>query len=303
MRVILALNHYKLDVYTIKFDMKEIVNIHQAVYDPIADLSTWRAMPTRSINHLDPFLFLNHHGPQKYSPDNNGLPFGPHPHRGFETLTFVLQGDITHKDSHSGESIIGEGGIQWMTAGRGLIHSEVSSDEFKKNGGMEEVIQIWMNLPSNLKMTEPNYKGLKKEDIPEIHFDNKRGVLHLISGSFQGLKGPMDSPTNLFTSNIDMKNGAVFSDDTAEGANVLLYLIKGKIEIQGNTAEEHSLIELSKSGKEVEFKASENSQLIYCYGIPFNEPIIAQGPFVMNTQEEIYQAFEDYQSGKLGKML
>ncbi len=279
--------------------MKQIINIHQAVYDPIADLSTWRAMPTRSINHLDPFLFLNHHGPQNYGPNNNGLPFGPHPHRGFETLTFVLQGDITHKDSHSGESVIKEGGIQWMTAGSGLIHSEVSSDEFKKKGGMEEVIQIWMNLPSNLKMTKPNYTGLEKADIPELMFDNDKGVLHLISGDFQGTKGPVNSPANLFTSNIDIKSGGHFSDDTPEGTNVLLYVLNGKIEMQGEEIREHSLVELSTDGQGIEFKANEDSQLIYCYGLPFNEPIVAQGPFVMNTQEEIYQAFEDYQSGRL----
>ena len=147
---------------------KEIIKIHEAIYDPIADLSTWRAMPTQSINNLDPFLFLNHHGPQHYGPNNGGLPFGPHPHRGFETLTFVLQGDITHKDSVTGESVIKAGGIQWMTAGSGLIHAEISSDEFKQEGGMEEVIQIWMNLPAKYKMIDPNYIGLQKEVIPAI---------------------------------------------------------------------------------------------------------------------------------------
>ena len=156
--------------------LKPVLQIHNAHYEPIADLSTWRAMPTRSIDHLDPFLFLNHHGPQEYGPNNRGLPFGPHPHRGFETLTFVLQGDITHIDSVSGQSVITAGGIQWMTAGKGLIHAEVSSEEFKAKGGMEEVLQLWMNLPARHKMTEPKYIGLQKESIPEIQLDGGKAT-------------------------------------------------------------------------------------------------------------------------------
>src|SRR5690606_10186388 len=125
--------------------MRNIKAIHRPVYAPIDDLITYRAMPTHSVQDIDPFLFLNHHGPQVYPANNNGLPFGPHPHRGFETLTFIFKGDIMHKDTGGGESVIREGGIQWMTAGRGLIHAEVSSEEFKRSGGEEEVIQIWLN--------------------------------------------------------------------------------------------------------------------------------------------------------------
>jgi hypothetical protein len=279
---------------------KQVIEIHEAVFEPIADLSTWRAMPTHSLNHIDPFLFLNHHGPQRYEPGNNGLPFGPHPHRGFETLTFVIQGDITHKDSVSGESVINEGGIQWMTAGSGLIHSEVSSEEFKRKGGMEEVIQIWMNLPARLKMTKPNYTGLQKDKIPAIPFDNGKGTLNLTSGTFDGISGPVDSLTELFTSTIDMKKGAAFFHEMTEGSSVLLYVIDGFLGIDGSTAKKNQLVQMSIEGNAVSFEALEDSKILFCFGMPFNEPIVAQGPFVMNTQEEIYQAFSDYQSGKLG---
>src|SRR5690349_21652213 len=124
--------------------MRSIKKIHSSEYRPIADLVTYSPMPTRSLEMLDPFLFLNHHGPQVYSPDNDGLPFGPHPHRGMETVTFILDGDIMHKDSGGHESIIREGGIQWMTAGSGLIHAEVSSDEFMDKGGPLEILQLWI---------------------------------------------------------------------------------------------------------------------------------------------------------------
>jgi hypothetical protein len=281
---------------------KQVVRLHPATYEPIADLSTWRAMPTASVRHLDPFLFLNHHGPQEYPPRNNGLPFGPHPHRGFETLTFVLQGDITHIDSSTGESVIKAGGIQWMTAGSGLIHAEISSDEFKQQGGMEEVVQIWMNLPARLKMVDPDYKGLQKEAISKIDLDGGKVVLNLVSGSYQSQQGPIRSLTNLFTSTLDFSKTGTFQDQLPPGSQVLLYVLNGSVKVNGTEAKEHELVELGLEGTELEVTALQDSQLIYCHGIPIDEPIVAQGPFVMNTQQEIYQAFQDYQSGKLGKL-
>ena len=144
--------------------MKTIKANHKAEYQPIADLVTYRAMPTKQVtmNQLDPFIFLNHHGWQEYKPGNNGLPFGPHPHRGFETVTFILEGDLTHKDSSGAESVIKAGGVQWMTAGSGLVHAEISSEEFKKKGGPLEILQLWVNLPAKYKMTQPKYVGLQK---------------------------------------------------------------------------------------------------------------------------------------------
>lgn len=135
--------------------MKTIKKIHQAEFRPIADLITYSPIPTRTLDQIDPFLFLNHHGPQVYPPNNNGLPFGPHPHRGMETVTFIIDGDIAHHDSGGHTSVINNGGVQWMTAGKGLIHAEVSSEQFKKAGGKLEILQLWLNLPARLKMTTP----------------------------------------------------------------------------------------------------------------------------------------------------
>src|SRR5215217_1466840 len=154
--------------------MPSIIAKHKAVYDPIGDLVTYRAMPTHAVpmNAIDPFIFLNHHGRQEYFPHNNGLPFGPHPHRGFETVTFILEGDLTHKDSSGANSVIKAGGVQWMTAGKGLIHAEVSSEEFKIKGGPLEILQLWVNLPAKYKMTEPKYVGLQKDQIPVLTLDD-----------------------------------------------------------------------------------------------------------------------------------
>jgi redox-sensitive bicupin YhaK (pirin superfamily) len=282
---------------------KTIKRIHDAVYEPIADLSTWRAMPTRSVDHLDPFLFLNHHGPQEYGPNNNGLPFGPHPHRGFETLTFVLQGDITHKDSVSGESVITAGGIQWMTAGRGLIHAEVSSEAFKRKGGWEEVIQLWMNLPAKFKMTEPRYIGLQQEEIPALPVAGGQGTLHLVSGTFGDEEGPIDSLTDLFTATLELRAGAEFVDRVPEDCTVLFYVVNGRVSVNGTEVRAHQLPEFAPGGRELTVRAQEDSTIIFCYGTPFNEPIVAHGPFVMNTEAEIHEAIRDYQSGKLGSMV
>ena len=279
---------------------KSVRRIHDAVYEPIADLATWRAMPTHSIDHLDPFLFLNHHGPQEYGPNNNGLPFGPHPHRGFETLTFVLQGDITHKDSVSGESVITAGGIQWMTAGSGLIHAEVSSDEFKQRGGWEEVIQLWMNLPAKFKMTEPNYTGLQEADITAIEVAGGQGTLKLVSGTYGDHEGPIDSLTNLFTSTLTLREGAEFVDRVPEDCAVLFYVVNGAVDLNGTPVQTHQLVEFDEGGRDLVIRAQEDSTIIYCYGTPFDEPIVAHGPFVMNTEAEIQEAMRDYRMGKMG---
>lgn len=281
--------------------LKEVVNIYDAEYEPIADLATWRAMPTREVAALDPFLFLNHHGPQYYGPNNRGLPFGPHPHRGFETLTFVLQGDITHVDSVTGESVIDAGGIQWMTAGSGLIHAEVSSKEFKKNGGMEEVIQLWMNLPAKDKMVKPSYRGLQQADIPQVEFDG--GIIHLVSGTIEGQTGPIKSLTELFTSTIDIRIGGEFTHTVPPDSQILLYVVNGEVVVDGAVAEEHQLVEFAEEGRDISFIANRRSQLIFCYGQPLLESVVSHGPFVMNTDAEIREAIIDYQTGKMGKLV
>lgn len=280
--------------------MRSIKNLHNATFSPIGDLDTYRAMPTSSIDHLDPFLFLNHHGPQVYRPNNNGLPFGPHPHRGFETLTYIFKGDIVHWDSSGAKSIIKEGGIQWMTAGSGLIHSEVSSEEFKKTGGEEEVLQLWLNLPSKYKMTPPKYIGATKDEIPQIKEDGSKVVVSLVSGNWGESTGPVDSLTGLRMTSINMKPEGKLNIDIPEDHQILFYVVKGSVSVNGQTAKTHQLVEFELEAGNVEIIADGDSVLIFGHGKPFNEPIVAHGPFVMNSRQEIQQAFEDYQSGKMG---
>lgn len=282
--------------------MRTVKATHKAVYEPIADLVTYRAMPTNTVpmNLIDPFIFLNHHGWQEYFPHNSGLPFGPHPHRGFETVTFILEGDLTHKDSTGTVSVIKAGGVQWMTAGSGLIHAEVSSTEFKAKGGSLEILQLWVNLPAKFKMTEPKYVGLQDRDIPKVDFDNGKVTAHIVSGNWKGTKGPFEPLTDIHLSFIYFKESGRFEIAVPANQNIFLYIVKGEIKVNGDFARMHHLVEFNHDGEEVQLEATTDAIILFGYATPFNEPIMAYGPFVMNSREEIQQAYEDLKKGKFG---
>lgn len=279
--------------------MKKVKHIHSAISAPIDDLVTYRALPTRNVEFIDPFLFLNHHGPQVYPPHNAGLPFGPHPHRGFETLTFILKGDLMHADSDGHESVITAGGIQWMTAGRGIVHSELSSENFKEKGGELEILQLWMNLPAKLKMTSPAYTGLQKKDIPTVTADQGKVILNVISGEWTGTKGPVDSLTGIDMASCFMQAGGKLKLEVKEDRNVFFYVVSGAVEVNGHRATQRQLVEfVPDEGKDILIDAETSSILLLGHGKPYYESVVAQGPFVMNNMAEIRQAFIDYQNGK-----
>lgn len=280
--------------------MRSIKKIHKAEFRPIEDLITYSPIPSRSLQHIDPFLFLNHHGPQVYKPDNNGLPFGPHPHRGMETVTIILDGDISHKDSGGHESIIKSGGIQWMTAGSGLIHAETSSDEFKRNGGKLEILQLWVNLPASHKMTAPKYLGLNENEIPTIKIKDSDATVKLISGSFGEYKGAFDTISDIMISTIEIKSGQKLNLSAPVTNNIFFYIIKGDLKIGGTSIEKLHLVEFNNDGNEIEIETESDTLILFGHAKPFNEPIAAYGPFVMNSEKEIEQAYKDYKEGKFG---
>ena len=171
--------------------MRKVRQLHSALETPMADLVTFRALPTGSLPELNPFLFLNHHGPQVYPPHNGGLPFGPHPHKGFETLTFVFDGEVAHSDSTGETFVTGPGGVQWMTAGRGIEHAEVSPEGFLESGGPLEIIQVWMNLPAALKRAEPWYRGFESEELLHVSEPGGSWTWHVVAGEVHGQRGPV----------------------------------------------------------------------------------------------------------------
>ena len=279
--------------------MRTIKQQHRAVSAPIADLTTYRALPTESVEHIDPFLFLNHHGPQVYRPNNNGLPFGPHPHRGFETVTFILEGDILHKDSSGHESVIEAGGIQWMTAGSGLIHAEVSSDNFKKQGGPLEILQLWVNLPAKDKMTAPRYIGLQKDEIPTVTLDGGV-VLHAVSGQWAGTAGAVQPLADVQLAWLEFPAGTAVTLPIAAARSIFFYVVRGSLRVNGTETQALQLVEFNHDGNELTIEASTDAVLLLGHALPFNEPIVSYGPFVMNTEAEIQQAYRDYQRGAFG---
>jgi redox-sensitive bicupin YhaK (pirin superfamily) len=277
---------------------KTLIAQHAAYRDDIGDLKTRRPVPGPQIQQIDPFLFLNHHGPQVYRPNNAGLPFGPHPHRGFETVTFILEGELAHRDSAGHESVIRKGGVQWMTAGSGLVHAEISPEAFKRDGGPLEILQLWVNLPGRLKMTAPRYIGLQVDQIPALSADEGRATVNLISGRWNGATGAIPSLTGVFMTTVVLKAGAKVAFDGAEGRNVFLYVVRGEVTANGKPAKAWSLAQMSLPGDTVDLEAQTDAVVLFGHGEPIEEPVVSHGPFVMNTREEIVQAIQDYQAGK-----
>ncbi len=279
---------------------KNIRRLHPCMRDDIGDLMTQRPLPGPDVEQIDPYLFLNHHGPQVYPPGNRGLPFGPHPHRGFETVTFIIDGMLTHKDSAGHESIIGAGGVQWMTAGSGIVHAELSPDAFVRDGGPIELLQLWINLPARLKMHAPAYTGLQRGDIPVIAADGGKVHLNLIAGQWEGVTGPVRSLTGHFMSTIAFEAGGQLRLDGLTARSVFLYVVRGALQVGPDRASAFHLAELSTEGSAVTLTAESDTLIVFGHAAPIGEPVVSHGPFVMNTREEIAAAIADYQAGRFG---
>jgi quercetin 2,3-dioxygenase len=271
---------------------------YRAARDDIGELHTWRPLPNREIDQIDPFLFLNHHGPQIFPPGNRGLPFGPHPHRGFETVTFIVEGSLAHRDTGGHESVIDAGGVQWMTAGRGLEHAEISPDEFLEKGGSLEILQLWVNLPARLKMVEPRYIGLQKEEIPVVTRSASRVGIRLISGTWEKRKGPVESLTDVHMMTIELRPGGRIVLPVAAERNVFLYVVRGEVNVSGFAVQAFNLVDVDGDGDCVELGGLTDALVIFGHARPIGEPVVAHGPFVMNTREEIEEAIRDYHAGK-----
>jgi len=274
---------------------RKITSLHQAMRDDIQDLVTRRPVPGHGLDQVDPFLFLNHHGPQTYPANNNGLPFGPHPHRGFETVTFILDGSLAHHDSGSGESVVEAGGVQWMTAGSGLVHAELSPEAFKQTGGPLEILQLWVNLPARLKMTEPNYIPVTASQIAESEI-SAGVVMRAVSGTQDA---PIASLTGVTLATVEMDAGSHAVLDAPVGRSVLFYTVRGACRIGETTVPEHNLAKL-EDGDSIEVSSEDGCLILFGHADPIGEPTVAHGPFVMNSEAEIVEAIRDYRAGKFG---
>lgn len=270
---------------------------YKASDHPIEDLITYQALPNPRIADIDPFLLLNHHGPQIYEPKNKGLPFGPHPHRGFQTLTFILKGELVHQDNTGHKNIIKAGGIQWMNAGKGIIHSEVSSDEYKQLGGEIELIQLWINLPSQLKMSEPKYVGLQADQVPSSEIEPGVNV-YVVSGEVNGVNGAIQMPIPVTLYQVHIQAEKSYTLQSQAGQNILCYCVHGKAIINDVEVDSNVITHFEEKEGSITLKADKDAEFIIGLGLPFGEPVVSHGPFVMNSTDEIRQAIFDYQAGR-----
>lgn len=261
----------------------------------------YQPFPSHQLRNVDPFILLHHWGPYQFPPNNDALALGAHPHRGFEPVTFIFNGEVWHRDTMGNDSIIKEGGIQWMTAGKGVMHSEMGTDEFHKKGGAFEIIQVWMNLPKKLKMTEPSYQGFQKDSIPVVSQDGGKVKIAVVSGKVEDKTGPISSITGISAYTIYMEANSKATFPTNENKAALLYMLDGNAIVNGKDIEEgRSAITFKNDGDAITIEAKAQSKFLYLEGDAIKEPVAQYGPFVMNTMEELHQAFDDFNSGKMG---
>ncbi len=250
---------------------------------------------------MDPFLMLDYAGPYAFSPTQTPRGVGPHPHRGFETVTLMYSGEVTHRDSAGGGGSIGPGDVQWMTAGAGVIHEEMHSDAFSRVGGRFEAIQLWVNLPAHLKMTAPRYQDISASRIPHVSLPDGAGEVRVIAGEYQGIKGPAHTFTALDLWEVRARAGSRVRIVQAAERPAALFLIRGEISIDGNRElSGNPLIIYSEAHPELEFMTEADACLLYISGDPIRQSVVGYGPFVMNTSEEIRQAMDDYKAGRFG---
>ncbi|MCO5113787.1 MAG: pirin family protein [Bdellovibrionaceae bacterium] len=264
--------------------------------------------PVRSIftyndlaKEMSPFLLMDYAGPAEFPPSAHRKGVGEHPHRGFETVTIVYSGEVEHRDSAGGGGVISRGDVQWMTAASGVVHEEMHGENFSKTGGLFEMIQLWVNLPRKDKMTTPRYQGITAKQIPAVDIDG--GSLRVIAGNFREQQGPAQtfSPINLW--DIKVSEGSKNTFTVPQGHTASIFVLSGKIRIGDKEVEDATLALLETEGDRFSFEALQDSKILFLGGEPLNEPVIGYGPFVMSTQKEIYQAFMDYQDGKMGQLV
>ena len=260
-------------------------------------------IPTSQIEMVDPFVLLHHYGPYTINEDNNPFDLGPHPHRGFEPITFLIQGEQLHRDSLGHESVVISGDVQWTTAGRGIIHAEGPTKEFVRKGGTLEGIQLWLNLPSEKKMIPANYQHIKHEDFTIISSEDGKVNIQIVAGNLEGKSGKIVTQTSVNAFMIDIDKDGYYELEIPQDHQSLLYLLNGSVTINDSEnleKDENQLIEFHQDGDHFSIKGNAKSKLLFLSGTPFKEKVASWGPYVMNTQTEIMEAMRDYQKGKMG---
>jgi hypothetical protein len=286
--------------------MKRILGVHSAPSPHwVGD-----GFPVRSLfsygdhgAHLSPFLLLDYAGPAQFPPGSQRRGVGEHPHRGFETVTLVYQGEVEHRDSSGGGGVIGPGDVQWMTAAAGLVHDEFHSPAFTRSGGTLEMVQLWVNLPAREKMSAPGYQSIVSAKIPAVELPDGAGRLRVIAGEFDGHKGPARTRTPINLWDLRLQASAKVPLTVPDGHTLALVALRGAVRINGSQPlREAQLARFDRAGTDVRIEADSEAILLLLGGEPIAEPVFGYGPFVMNTRAEIVQAIDDFNSGRFGQL-
>jgi len=259
------------------------------------------SQPKIGLTGMSPFFLLDYGSKWLVPPSESPKGVGVHPHRGFETVTIAYHGKVAHHDSAGNSGVIGEGDVQWMTAAAGVLHKEFHEKEFSRKGGIFQMVQLWVNLPSKFKMTPAKYQAIENKDMMKVLLDDRKSIVEIIAGEYKGKKGPAFtfSPVDLF--NAKLIKGAKARFTFNKNHNTGMLVIEGEIKINNSkTVPENNFVLFGHDGVDVELEASEQSVVLILSGEPIHEPIASYGPFVMNTEAEIKQAYEDYNNGKFG---
>jgi len=283
--------------------MNTIKTVGRSDFVNMGPIELRQSIPTQQIENIDPFILLHHYGPYAIDEANNPFDLGPHPHRGFEPITFLIQGEQLHRDSLGHESIVRAGDVQWTTAGRGIIHAEGPTKEFVKNGGTLEGIQLWLNLPAEKKMIPADYQHVKNEDFNVIFSEDEKVKIQIIAGELDGIYGRIKTQTSVNAYVLDVEVNGTHNITVPQNHQSLLYLLNGSVTINddvGLVQDENQLVQFNEDGDGFSIKGNAKSKLLFLSGEPFKEKIASWGPYVMNSQTEIMEALRDYQQGKMG---
>jgi len=255
------------------------------------------------VARMSPFFLMDYNSKVDFPGTDTPRGVGVHPHRGFETVTIAYHGKVAHHDSAGNSGVIGEGDIQWMTAASGILHKEYHEKEYAKKGGLFQMVQLWVNLPAKDKMSKPKYQGITNEQMGKYNLPDNGGVVEVIAGELDGVKGPAYTFTPIEMYNARLKKGAKLTLNLPENFNTGILVVEGKVKVNNteDASADHFIL-FKNDGETIELEALEDSILLVLSGEPINEPIAPYGPFLMNTREELVQAYEDFNSGKFGEL-
>jgi quercetin 2,3-dioxygenase len=265
--------------------------------------------PVRSLfsygrgNEFDPFLLLDYAGPHKFPPTDGKRGVDVHPHKGFETVTILYQGELAHRDSSGGNGRLGPGDVQWMTAGKGIVHEEYHSEQFSKQGGTMEMIQLWVNLRSKVKSTPPKYQDLRDNQFPRVELDGRAGAVRVIAGDFASARGAASTFSPINAWDLRLNADAKVELKVPVGHTTVLIAQSGSVTVNKSPMRAVELALFEREGDSITIQTETVSRMLVLTGEPLGEPVVGQGPFVMNTREEIQEAIQEYQLGKMGQLV